>query len=361
MEKLDILVFGAGAIGTYIGGALVLAGHRATFLEQPKAAEELQQRGLRLELPKQKSKTQKAETSSFILPPSSFACFSSLDDAFQSGPFDVAIFALKSFDTQTLLDTIQPFAGKMPPVLCLQNGVDNEPAIAAVLSADKVIAGTVTSSVGRRGVGDIVLERSRGVGLASSHPLSDRLSAALAEAGLNARTYLRPADMKWSKMLTNLPANATAAILDMTAAEVYSHPGLFRLEVDMLREALDVMKAHGIKVVNLPGTPVRALAWGMKLPEWIARPLLQKALGGGRGGKMPSFHIDLHSGRGKSEVEWLNGAVVRFGEQTGVPTPVNKLLADTLMAMTRGEIPLETYSRRPEALLETASSRRTVR
>ncbi len=351
MEKLHILVFGAGAIGTYIGGSLALAGHRVTFMEQPKTAEELQQRGLHLYLPTPGSTKSKPEFTSINLSPSSFSCVASLENAFQSDPFDVAIFALKSFDTQSVLDTIQPFADRMPSVLCLQNGVDNEPAIAAVLGTNRVIAGTVTSSVGRRGVGDILLERLRGVGIASAHPLSDRLSAMLTEAGLNARTFPHAADMKWSKMLTNLPANATAAILDMTAAEVFAHPGLFRLEMDMLREALDVMKEHGINVVDLPGTPVRALAWGTRLPEFLARPLMQKAIGGGRGGKMPSFHIDLHSGRGNSEIEWLNGAVVRFGEQAGIQTPVNKILTETLLGLTRGEIPFDTYTHQPEKLL----------
>jgi 2-dehydropantoate 2-reductase len=78
---------------------------------------------------------------------------------------------------------------------------------------------------------------------------------------------------------------------------------------------------------------------------------MQKAVGAGRGGKMPSFHIDLYSGRGQSEVGYLNGAVVRHGERAGVPTPVNRLLTDTLLALTRGDVPLETYALQPEKLL----------
>jgi 2-dehydropantoate 2-reductase len=358
MDRLDILVFGAGAIGTYVGGSLALRGHRLVFIEQPRAIAELQARGLRLELPQPKSRKQKPEYSSFTLPPSSFHCVSSLNDALPLGPFDAALLALKSFDTAAALEEMKRLRDQIPPILCLSNGVDNEPALEAALGADRVIAGTVTSAVGRRGVGDIVLERRRGVGLVSTHPLADRLSAALTEAGLNAQTFPRAADMKWSKMLTNLPANATAAILDMTAAEVFAHPGLFRLEMEMLREALAVMRALGVRVVDLPGVPVRALALGTKLPEFIARPLMQKAVGGGRGGKMPSFHIDLHSGRGKSEVEWLNGAVVRYGEKAGVPTPVNHVLTETLLALTRGEVPLTEFSRQPEKLLGMAGSKR---
>jgi 2-dehydropantoate 2-reductase len=152
-------------------------------------------------------------------------------------------------------------------------------------------------------------------------------------------------------MLTNLVANASSAILDMTAAEIFSHPGLFKMETRMLSEALAVMDAQGIKVVDLPGTPVRALAWGTRLPEFIARPFMSKAIGGGRGGKMPSFHIDLRAGRGKSEVDYLNGAVVRAGAKLGIPTPVNRLLTDTLVALTNGEPSMASFSHQPEKLL----------
>jgi len=341
---MKVLTFGAGAIGTYIGGSLALAGNRVVFVEQARAAEELRGRGLRLDLTISRNSVFDIQDSSAI-----FA--TSLEEALKSGPFDVSIFALKSFDTASALDGMKSHANRLPPILCLSNGVENEPAIAAVLGADKVIAGTVTSSVGRRAVGDIVLERLRGVGVADRHPLSLFVAEALNAAGLNAHLFQRAADMKWSKMLTNLPANATAAILNMTAAEVFAHTGLFRLEMRMLRETLAVMRANRLRVVDLPRVPVRALALGTRLPEIVARPLMLKAVGGGRGGKMPSFHIDLYSGRRRSEVDWLNGAVVRYGEKAGVPTPVNKLLTETLLALTRGEIPLTKFSRQPDKLL----------
>jgi len=111
------------------------------------------------------------------------------------------------------------------------------------------------------------------------------------------------------------------------------------------------MEAQEFEVVDLPGTPVRALAFATKLPLWLSKPLLGRAAGAGRGGKMPSFHIDLHSGRGKSEVEYLHGAVVRAGQKFNVPTPVNKALTETLVALTNKEIPLEEFAHRPENLL----------
>jgi 2-dehydropantoate 2-reductase len=157
--------------------------------------------------------------------------------------------------------------------------------------------------------------------------------------------------MKWSKMLTNLIANPTSAILDLTAGQVFANKDLYKLEIEMLRECLAVMEAQRFKVMDLPGTPVRALAFATKLPFWLSKPLLGRAAGTGRGTKMPSFHIDLHSGRGKSEVEYLHGEVVRAGEKFNVPTPVNKVLTETLVALTKKDIPLEEFAHQPEKLL----------
>jgi 2-dehydropantoate 2-reductase len=338
---LRLLVFGAGAIGTYIGGSLLLAGHRVTFLERPEVAARVRAQGLRLQM----------RGEEFVLPQPTVAA--SLREALADGEHDAALFALKSFDTQDALEQLGPSRQEMPPVLCLQNGVDNEPLIAAALGSQRVIAGTVTSAIGRRDAGDIVLERLRGIGISAEHPLSARIAQAFNDSGLNARLYPQADAMKWSKMLTNLLANATSAILDMTPIEIFAHPGLYRLEIQQLREALNVMAALNIKVVDLPATPARALAFAVqRLPVPLIRPILQKAVGGGRGAKMPSFHIDLHSGRGKSEVDYLNGAVVRHGIQAGVPTPVNAIFTEILSALTRGDLPIEAYAHQPKKLLQ---------
>jgi 2-dehydropantoate 2-reductase len=339
-QNLRFLSFGAGAIGTYVGGSLALSGCQVVYLEQPAVAEELRERGLRLNL----------SGKEHHLPDPMVAA--EVATALALGPFDAALFALKSFDTPAAIRNLAPYTRDLPPFICLQNGVDNEPLLVEALGAEKVIAGTVTSAIGRRGVGNVILERRRGIGISGETPLARSVVMVMAEAGLNAFLYPREADMKWSKLLTNLLANASAAILDMTPAEIFAHPGLYRLEVEQLREALRVMGRLDVRPVNLPGTPVRLLAFAVRsLPLKLSRPLLARAVGGGRGAKMPSFHIDLHSGRGLSEVEYLNGAVARYGEQVGVKTPVNRVLTEILSGMTKGEISLEEYRRKPDRLL----------
>ncbi len=348
MANLKILSFGAGALGTYIGGSLALEGEQLVFVEQPRVADDLRSRGLRLDLTLDTGRNFKEAS---VIAPSAFVVAGSLEDALRYGPFDVALFALKSFDTAAALEGMKPFAQKIPPVLCLSNGVENEAAIGNVLGVDKVIPGTVTSAIGRRGTGDIVLERLRGVGIAASHPLSEKLVQASSAAFLNAKAFSNPAAMKWSKMLTNLIANPTSAILDMTPGEIFANSDLYRLEIRMLRECLAVMQAQDIPVVDLPGIPTRALAFAIRRPAWLSKPILSGSAGSGRGGKMPSFHIDLHSGRGRSEVEYLNGTIARAGEKLGVPTPVNKFLTETLMSLTRREVPMDEFAHQADKLL----------
>ncbi len=347
-DKLNVLVFGAGAIGTYFGGSLALAGHNIVFVEQPKMVSELRERGLRLDLTIDDRRQTK---DAYTIEPRAFVIEPSLEEALKFGPFDVALFALKSFDTVAALEGMKPFADRLPPILCLSNGVENEQAIARMLGPDKVIYGTVTTAIGRRSAGDIVLEKLRGVGVAAGHSLSEKLVTAMDGAYLKCRLYPEAHGMKWSKMLTNLISNPTSAILNMTAAQVFANKKLYKLEVDMLKECLAVMKAQNIEVFDLPGTPVKALAFATTLPLWLSKPFLARAAGSGRGAKMPSFHIDLYSGRSQSEVEYLHGAIVREGKARGIPTPVNELLTNTLLALTNKEIPLEEYANQPEKLL----------
>lgn len=350
---LRVLVVGAGAIGTYLGGTLAL-GRQAevTFLVRPPTATRLRDLGgLRLHRP----------DGEHVLPldayprthPTPAVALTTDPTAISRTTYDLVLLAVKTYHLPDFLESIRPVEDDFPPVVCLLNGVEAEAHLAARLGAERVLAGTVTTAVGRLGPGQARVEKARGVGLAAGHPYTAPLAQALTACGVTVRTYANADAMKWSKLLTNLTANATSAILDLPPAAIYAHPGLARLEVAMLREALAVMHALRLPVVDLPGAPVRLLAWGLRwLPFPLLRPLLQRVVGGGRGGKMPSFHVDLHGGRGMTEVDALNGAVVRFGMRLGVPTPVNRLLNETLTALTEGRLAMETFRHRPEALLE---------
>lgn len=337
---MEYLVIGVGAIGTYIGASLLNAGKKVSFVEREEYAAHLKQGGLHLRKPDEDIQIREIKV------------YSSYEQALKEKK-DVVVFAMKSFDTITAAEQLKPMAEQFRTVLCLQNGVENEGWIENAVGKGKVTAGSVLSAVSREDAGSVRLERERGIGIEDRGEISRKIHQDFLEADLLPKLYPRRADMKWSKMISNLLGNATCAILDMTPSEVYSDPDLFHIEVIQIKETLAVMRQHGWKAVNLPKTPIGLLCSGISiLPESISRPILWKPLGGGRGNKMPSFHIDLHSGRGQSEVQFLNGAVSKFGRLCGVDTPVNDVLNHTLLKLVDQPSLIPDYRKNKGALIQ---------
>lgn len=336
---MKALIVGGGAIGTLAATALATGGHEVLVLARPATASALSQSGYRLNGPQGEQLARPTLVTS------------DWSTALRAGP-DVVVVAVKSYDTAGLLNEMRPALNVAPPtVLCLQNGVDNEAALAKVLGVDRVVAGTVTTAVGSRGPGDAIIERARGVGLAEGHSLSAALAEAFTAAGHAVRLYPNALSMKWSKLLTNLIGNATAALLDWPVARIYGHPGVYRIERRMLREALAVMRASALPVVDLPGVSVRLIPWVVAMPDWLGRPLLGRSAGSGRGGKMPSFHVDLYAGRPLTEVAWLNGAVARHAARAKLHAPVNAALTEALNAASAGQPSALALRGNPEALV----------
>lgn len=343
---MRIVIFGAGAIGSYFGASLILAGNDVSFYERPGAAETLAIKGISLY---QKGMVQKV---------SGLNVHTSIPSLKKEIAFDFGILAVKSYDTQKFLMSISKYASYLPPILCLQNGVENESRLVEVFGEDRVIAGSVTTAIGREGPGVISIEKLRGVGIAGASPLVPAIVRAFNAAKLKARRYTSIPNMKWSKLLTNLPGNASAAILNMTPAEIFEDQRLFGLEMEQLRETQDVMRALGYHVENLPGTPVKLLTLGSKISASIGQPLFSRILAKGRGNKKPSFLIEIQSGSQSSEVEFLNGAVARFGKEHGIHTPVNTTFTRVLKQILSGEKAWNEFDHKPDTLINLVNLER---
>jgi 2-dehydropantoate 2-reductase len=341
-----VLIVGAGAIGSLVGHRLARAGHEVTLVGRRPYVAAVRARGLGLEDGRQVTWAMKVRAVTNVL-----------DVADE--PFDLVVLTVKAYDTAEAAAQVKPLVWRGVPILVLQNGVGGEEAAAAILSEATILSAVITLSVEVLEPGLVRLATKRGgIGLAptASGQSVAELSQVFWEAGFRTSVYRDYRAMKWSKLLLNIVANASPAILDLFPDQVFADRHLFALERAAFREAVAVMRALGLQPLSLPGYPVPLFAWALcSLPAWLLRPILRRAIVPGRGGKMPSLHIDLSKGKGKSEVEYLNGAVVRYAQELGVDVPGNRTLHAVLMGIVKGEIPWEEYRGQPERLLTACS------
>jgi 2-dehydropantoate 2-reductase len=224
------------------------------------------------------------------------------------------------------------------PTLTVENGIGAEEIAAQVRPGAPILAGSLTAPIRLASEDEVVWMGKGGLGLAAVTPNAETLLggliADLGAAGLRTAQLPDAGAMKWSKLLANLLANATGAILDMDADRIYRDRRLFSIERRQLLEALEVMAGLGLRPVALPGGPVPWLVRGFRLPAWLGRPILTRAVGGARAGKSPSLRIHVRSAAPDgatpepTEAPWMNGAVARAGAELGIPTPVNARLAE---------------------------------
>jgi 2-dehydropantoate 2-reductase len=246
------------------------------------------------------------------------------------------------------------------PTLTVQNGIGAEEIAAQVRPDAPRLAGSLTAPI-RLTPDDVVEWLGRGgIGLApvtpSAGPWVRRLVEDFATAGLKSAELLDARSMKWSKLITNLLANATGAILDMDSDAIYGDPALFQVEKAQLLECLAVMKSLGLRPLRLPRANVSWLARGTRLPDWLARPIGVRIVGGARGSKLPSLRLAMQSlgssvATEPTEAEWMNGAIAREGRRLGVPVPVNAALAALVADLAEHPDRREWFRHRPDRLL----------
>uniref|UniRef100_E6PHL8 2-dehydropantoate 2-reductase n=1 Tax=mine drainage metagenome TaxID=410659 RepID=E6PHL8_9ZZZZ len=268
---------------------------------------------------------------------------------------DVAIVAVKSYDTPAAIETLQRAIAV--PQNCVfvspQNGIGNEELLAAAFGERNVVAAALTVPVDRDRDGRVAAAHEGGLALA---PLGGAaynwLSATFQSTGIAVKVCEDWRALKWSKLALNIVANASCAILNVLPNRLVQFEKIFTLEIRAIREVRDVMKALGLTPIDLPRYPVRALFAIVSLPSPIARRVLVGRVASARGTKPPSLLLDLRSGRERTEVDALCGAVAAAGRALGVPTPVNAVYARVLADIAQMPQLWAKYRERPEALLD---------
>lgn len=286
---MRIGVMGAGAVGCYYGAMLALAGHEVRLVGRPAHVEAMRRDGLRLEM---KSRI------------SAVAVQASTDPALLRGS-EIVLFCVKSTDTERAAAAMAPHLERSAAVLSLQNGVDNPERLARTLPQEVIGAVVYVATqmagpghVTHYGRGELVIARSRS---------SEGIAAMFAGAGVPVEISDNVAGALWAKLIVNSAYNALSAITQLPYGRLVQGEGINAVMRDVVQECLSVAAAAGVAVPGDMAAAVRGIAQSMP-------------------GQFSSTAQDLARGK-PTEIDHLNGFVVRKGEALGVATPVNRTLA----------------------------------
>lgn len=294
---MRFIIIGAGGIGGVVGGRLAQHGHEVVLVARGTHAAAMRSNGLVLRSP---DGSDTLHLPVFERP---------ADVPLRAG--DIAMMAVKSQDTVGVLDALALAAGPQLPVVCLQNGVDNERQ--ALRRFRNVYAVPVVCPAGHVSPGEVTLYSSPVSGIfdvgrypTGTDETGAAISAALASSTFSSEVRADVMRWKWAKLLSNL-GNAIEAICGEITADS-------RLMDRVRAEGESVLAAAGIAVASAEEERVRR-------GDLIRlRPVEGERRGGG------SSWQSLVRGVGSIESDHLNGEIVLLGRMHGVPTPVNEAL-----------------------------------
>jgi 2-dehydropantoate 2-reductase len=286
---MKIAVMGAGAVGCYYGGMLGRAGHDVTLIGRPQHVDAIVRDGLRLEVPGVDGPVRLRATTEP----------GGVRDA------DLVLFCVKSTATESAGRDLLPFLGPHAVVLTLQNGVDNADRLQGVLHDHLVIPTVVYVATEMVGPGH-VRHHGRGELVIGPSARSDDIASALRDAGVRTDVSDNVLGALWEKLLMNCVYNAISALSQTPYGRLIDGVEVRNTLRDVMEECLAVAAAAGVRVGPAMWDAVERIA--VTMPTQLS-----------------STAQDMARGR-RSEIDHLNGYVVRKGAELGVPTPANRVL-----------------------------------
>jgi 2-dehydropantoate 2-reductase len=308
----EICVFGAGSIGCYVGGRLAAAGAAVRFIGRERVVAEVREHGLRL------TDWRGAD----LKVPSAQVHVSTGHEALASA--DLVLVTVKSAATEeagrALAEGLKPGAS----VISFQNGLHNADVLRGLLPGRTVLHGMVPFNVAAQGQGHFHAG-SEGTLEVERHAVLTPFLDAFARAGLPLKQHADIVAVQWAKLLLNLN-NAVNALADLPLKEELSQRAWRRCLSLAQREALAVLKAAGVRPAKLTPLPPGWIPALLGAPDAVFATLAKKMLAIDPKARS-SMWDDLHAGR-KTEVDYLNGEVVRLAHQHQRSAPVNARLVE---------------------------------
>lgn len=308
---MKVGIFGAGAIGCYVGGRLAASGIDVAMVGRPSLVRQYGQDGLTVtdcdgfsgRLSGQQIK------------------ISSLPEDLR--PCDVIIVTVKSTDTAAAAEILASVVrDEASLIISLQNGVSNAAQLARKLPPERVCAAMVPFNVLRsegtkvhRGTSGSVIISERGGQKAKD------LVARMNNAGITAKTHQDIDGVLWGKLVLNLN-NAINALSGLPIRKQLERRDYRKLFARCIDEALLVLKKAGIKPVAVVGAPPAVVSSVLRLPDFLFFRLASTMLKIDPRARSSTWQ-DLENGR-KTEIDFLNGEILRLAEQHRMDVPLNR-------------------------------------
>jgi len=297
------VIFGAGGVGTFFGGLLVLAGNDVRFIARGAQLDALRRDGIHIE--------------STALGARHAPAVRVTADTGEVGVVDLVLVAVKAQQTAGILDALAPLVGPATTIVTLQNGVESDEVIARrfgrgrVLPAVVYVGATVEhpGHVRHVAAGTIALGVPAGADRARVEAVRDRL----ATTGMPVRISDDIQHDRWRKLLWNASFNMVSAITGRDPEVLLQVPESRALLLDLMREVVAVARAQGIALSDADVD--EQIAWTERA-----------------GAIRTSTTVDRERGR-EMEVDALIGVVVRRGAALGVPTPRSAAMLGLLKAI----------------------------
>jgi 2-dehydropantoate 2-reductase len=288
-NSIKVAVMGAGAVGCYFGGMLARAGHEVVLIARPQHVEAIARDGLRMQTTTFDERVRLAASSE--------------PGAVQGAR--LVLFCVKSLDTEAAGALLRPHLAPDALVLCLQNGVDNAERLRTVLTGTMVAAAVVYVAVEMAGPGH-VRHHGRGELVIEPSGASVAVAQALIAAGIPTEISSNVRGELWAKLILNCAYNAVSAIAQLPYGKTVQGEGIEEVMRDVVAECLAVAQAEGVQVAGDVHASVAKLASSM--PKQFS-----------------STAQDLARGK-PTEIDYLNGLIVKRGEVLGIATPANRVL-----------------------------------
>ena len=321
MSASRFAVLGAGSIGAYVGGALIAGGADVVLIGRARLRQQIAAHGLTVS---------DMDGRRMTLPADRVIC---TDDPAALADVGLILATVKSADTEAAAEALARHAAPDALIVSLQNGIGNADVLRRALPGHTVLAGMVPFNVVQlpesrfhRGTeGSLMVESSPA--LAPWLPMFEAAGLALVQ-----RTDFEA--VQWGKLLLNLnnPVNALSGIPLKAQLSDRDYRRCLALLID---EALRALHAAGIAPAQIGKVPPSRLPRLMRLPDWLFKRVAAAALRIDPEARS-SMWEDLQAGR-RTEIDYLNGAVVGLAERGGLDAPANRRIVALMHAAQAGK------------------------